>query len=407
MGESVMHRIFLVVLFFVFYPGLTTVFSLDLKNAVIVTSPDASVTVGKASQTLVEEILKRTQARLRTSTEWRTDQGSAILLGTTGEVEMLAGDLAGQLDAAPDGDEGFRVQVVGSTVIIAGNSDRGVMFGAGYLLRHLRMRYGKIVEVDGDLRVSTAPKQPVRGHELGFRPKVNSYDGFTVSMWEQYIRDLAVFGTNAIELIPPRSDDADDSPHFPLTQIEMMEEVSRIADEYALDVWIWYPALDEDYSDPATVEFAINEWAEVFRRLPRIDHVYVPAGDPGETPPRYLMALLEKQAKSLNRYHPHAKMWVGAEGLTKESMEELYGILAREPDWLGGVVHGAWVRDSIPELRKRLPERYPLRRYPDITHSLHSQYFVPDWDLAFLVTEGREVCNPRPLDHTDIFRTYQ
>ena len=36
-----------------------------------------------------------------------------------------------------------------------------------------------------------------------------------VAMWEQYIRDLAVFGTNAIELIPPRSDDDADSPHFP------------------------------------------------------------------------------------------------------------------------------------------------------------------------------------------------
>ena len=34
-------------------------------------------------------------------------------------------------------------------------------------------------------------------------------------MWESYIRDLAVFGANAIELIPPRSDDAADSPHFP------------------------------------------------------------------------------------------------------------------------------------------------------------------------------------------------
>src|SRR2546422_5839462 len=33
-------------------------------------------------------------------------------------------------------------------------------------------------------------------------------DGWSVPVWEQYIRDLAVFGTNAIELIPPRSDDA-------------------------------------------------------------------------------------------------------------------------------------------------------------------------------------------------------
>ena len=97
-------------------------------------------------------------------------------------------------------------------------------------------------------------RRPLRGHQLGYRPKTNSYDAWTVPMWEQYIRDLAVFGTNAIELIPPRSDDADDSPHFPLPQMRMMAEMSRIANEYGLDVWIWYPALDKDYSDPKTVE---------------------------------------------------------------------------------------------------------------------------------------------------------
>src|SRR5258708_30513186 len=54
----------------------------------------------------------------------------------------------------------------------------------------------------------------------------------------------AVFGTNAVELIPPRSDDAADSPHFPLPPLRMMTEMSRLLDEYGLDVWIWYPAID-------------------------------------------------------------------------------------------------------------------------------------------------------------------
>ena len=69
-----------------------------------------------------------------------------------------------------------------------------------------------------------APCMPMRGHQLGYRPKTNSYDGWTVALWEQYIRDLAVFGCNAIELIPPRSDDAADSPHFPLPPLRMMAE---------------------------------------------------------------------------------------------------------------------------------------------------------------------------------------
>ena len=65
-------------------------------------------------------------------------------------------------------------------------------------------------------------------------------------------------GWYAVELIPPRSDDAATSPHFPLPPMEMMVEMSRIANEYGLEVWIWYPAMDKDYSDPKTVEFALK-----------------------------------------------------------------------------------------------------------------------------------------------------
>ncbi len=57
---------------------------------------------------------------------------------------------------------------------------------------------------------------------------------------------------------------------------------------------------------------------------------------------------------------------------------------------------GAWVRDSLPELRTAIPDRYPIRHYPDITHSLRCQYPVPGWDPAFALTLGRECINPRP-----------
>ena len=39
------------------------------------------------------------------------------------------------------------------------------------------------------------------------------------------------------------------SPHFPLPQIDMMAEMSRIANDYAMNVSIWYPAMDNDYSE--------------------------------------------------------------------------------------------------------------------------------------------------------------
>jgi hypothetical protein len=223
-------------------------------------------------------------------------------------------------------------------------------------------------------------------------------------MWEQYIRDLAVFGTNAIELIPPRSDDAADSPHFPLPQIDMMAEMSRIANEYGQDVWIWYPALDQDYGDPKQVELAITEWAEVFKKLPSIDAIFVPGGDPGHTQPKHLMAMLERQTTSLHKYHPNAQMWMSPQGFTKAWMDEFYQILKAEPAWLTGIVFGPQVRDSLPVLRVNVPKRYRLRRYPDITHSLRSQYPVQDWDIAHALTSQREQINPRPMDEAVIFR---
>jgi glycosyl hydrolase family 67 len=379
---------------------------LDLKNAVVVTPGGSPMPVQKASQMLQEEVEKRTQVRLAAIQKMPSGQ-PAILVGTTAQLQSFAADVVRQLPPAPQGTEGFRIAIVGPTVVVAGNSERAVVFGAGYLLRHMDMRRGKILEVADNLKASTAPQVAVRGHQLGYRPKVNAYDAFTVPMFEQYIRDLAVFGTNAIELIPPRSDDADDSPHFPLPKIEMMVEMSRICAEYGLDVWIWFPAMDKDYSNAATVEFALKEWEEVFRRLPRIDHIFVPGGDPGHTQPKYLLGLLEKQTASLHKYHPKASMWVSPQGFSKEWTDEFYELLRAEPKWLAGIVHGPQVRDSIPVLRKMVPQRYPIRRYPDITHSINSQYFVPDWDLSYMVTEGREVANPRPIDERAIFNAYK
>src|SRR6185295_18389792 len=178
------------------------------------------------------------------------------------------------------------------------------------------------ISLPASFRADSAPQMPLRGHQLGYRPKCNSYDGWTVEMWEQYLRDLVVFGCNAIELIPPRSDDDRDSPHFPLPQMEMMIEMSRLANDYGLDVWVWYPAMDKDYSDAATVEFALREWGDVFRKLPRVDAVFVPDGDPGHTQPKHLLALLERETTNLHGIHPRAQMWVSPQSFTKAWMDE-------------------------------------------------------------------------------------
>jgi hypothetical protein len=366
---------------------------LDLTGALVVVPTNFSGPEKKAAQMLIEEVERRSQVRWTRVNQTPHDNSPVVSLARASNQDVLPS-------------EGYQIKTTGNTVAIIGNDARGVLFGVGHLLHTLHIEKNKIT-LPSPLGLTTAPKYPLRGHQLGYRPKTNSYDGWNVARWEQYIRDLAVWGTNAVELIPPRSDDDADSPHFPLPPLQMMVAMSQLCADYGLDVWIWYPALDKDYGDSKTVEFALNEWGEVFKKLPRVDAVFVPGGDPGNTPPKLLMSLLEKQTANLQRYHPKAGMWVAPQGFTREWLDEFLGLVRTEPKWLSGIVYGPQSRLTLPQMRAALPAKYPIRHYPDITHSRQSQFPVPDWDLAFALTEAREVINPRPTDQAHIFRLLQ
>lgn len=390
-------------------PGM----AVDLTRAVIVHPARLSTPEQKAVTMLVEEVEKRAHVRWTTAEQWPTDGTPVIAMGQTSAWT----DFAKAWSETPPADlgalptEGFHLEsgVRGTSpaVLLTGKTPRAVLFAVGHLLRQLRLEPGHATLPDG-YHITTSPKYPLRGHQLGYRPKTHSYDAWDLKIWEQYYRDLIIFGINAVELIPPRSDDAADSPHFPLPPLEMMTAMSKLADDYALDVWIWYPALDPDYSKPEQIEAAVKEWRAVFEKLPRIDAVLVPGGDPGHTPPRPLMNLLERQAKSLRSLHPNAQMWISPQGFSTVWLEEFLNILKSEsPAWLTGLVFAPQVRIPLPELRAAVPARYPIRHYPDITHTRQCQYPVPDWDVAFAITEGRECINPRPVDEAAIFRLLQ
>ncbi|GAG63929.1 unnamed protein product, partial [marine sediment metagenome] len=381
----------------------------------MVLNPNSKIQANAADM-LHDEIRKRARVRLEVVTSLPPKGVAAIVIGHGREVTKKY--------PLPDGlkrpqkADGYALWIDtnrrdATTVCLAGVDERGALFAAGRLLRLLKMSRDR-VGIDRDIKIATAPRYSLRGHQLGYRPKTNSYDGWTVEIWEQYYRDMVVFGMNALELIPPRSDDDDDSPHFPLPQMEMMVEMSRLADEYGLDVWIWYPAIDDDYSDPATVKFALKERDEVFRKLPRIDVVFVPGGDPGDTHPDILMPFVEKQKILLNRYHPKAQIWVSPQGFDRGGknrdgwLRTFFNILqTQQPRWFDGVVFGPQVETSLANLRKEVPSQYPIRRYPDITHSRSCQYAVPNWDRAYRGTLGREPINPRPRGYAKIFRDLQ
>ena len=85
------------------------------------------------------------------------------------------------------------------------------------------------------------------------------------------------------------------------------------------------------------------------------------------------MNLLEKQKISLRRYHPKLQMWIAPQGFDKSWRDQFYALLDQQPAWLDGLVHGPQMHMTLAEFRNMVPSRYPIRTYPDITHSRQSQ----------------------------------
>jgi hypothetical protein len=380
----------------------------DVSSAVLVMVKEISGPEGKARDMLLDEVEKRSRVRWPVDSQLPKTGNTGIVLGKRSDLVREFPVLADLLkNSFSDKAEGYQIITTETgLIIVAGNDERGVLFGAGKLLRLMYYSKGKVT-VARQLNISSSPQYALRGHQLGYRPKTNSYDGWSVPMWEQYIRDLVVFGTNAIELIPPVSDDDPDSPHFPMEPMKMMIEMSRLAKEYGIECWVWYPAMERDYSDKATETKAIREWGEVLAKLPRVDAIFVPGGDPGHTAPKVLFSMLEKQTAQLKKLHPGAKMWMSPQGFNGAWMEDFYSLMKAEPDWLEGIVFGPQHCVSLEELRASVPKKYKMRFYPDITHSQWAQYPVPDWDFAYMATLNREPINPRPLDQSLIFKRLQ
>ena len=373
---------------------------LDLTKAtVVVRSGVIPAAEETAARVLVEEIKKRTGLNWPITTAW--PKGGVVIAISSG-----AGDASWPKSmAGPPGKdspalrpEGFRLVAEGAgtrnaTVWITGADSRGALFGVGQLLRSLNWAKGS-ARIPTDLDIATSPALPIRGHQLGYRHTANSYDGWDEKQFEQYIRELALFGANSVEGIPFQDDRK--SPHMPLPRAVMNRKFSEICARYELDYWIWSPA-DFDLKDTAKRAEHLARHEALFRDCPRLDAVFLPGGDPGDNEPALVMSYLEDLSHLLAKHHPRAKIWLSMQGFEQPKVDFVHNwINEKMPDWLGGLVAGP-SSPPIPQTRARLPLRYGLRDYPDITHTVRCQYPVAWWDPAFHLTLGRESANPRPV----------
>lgn len=305
--------------------------------------------------------------------------------------------------------ETFKLNYVKNCIMIEAMDQRGFLYGGSYILRKLYLKNG-IIGISSELKnCEIKPDFQLRGHQLGYRDKQNTCPAWDISDYERYIRDLLIFGSNAIEILPPRTDDCLYSSHFCMDPFKMMIQLSKVIHKYGMEVHMWYPVLGKTiFGDEYKKEMYERE--NDFKSIPYLDGLMIPAGDPGELPPKEMFIAAADTAKLLHKYHPAAKVWIAPQSFAPNEgwYEEFYEEIDKEPNWLFGICHAPWVKDTIQEMYERLPFKYKerIKNYPDITHNVNSQFEVPDWDEAFSYTLGRESYNARPYAFQKIHELY-
>jgi hypothetical protein len=372
-----------------------------LQNLHIVTSAGTLPNAEKAASViLAEEIKKRTGLQIAISSTWPGSGNIILLQQASNPAKEFSISSEPALIAKP---ESYRIisqqQNKRTVIVIEGYDARGIMFGAGDLLRNFIYKQGA-VGVPANLSISSAPDKAMRGHQLGYRNTANSYDAWTPEQFEQYIRELVIFGTNSVESIPIFEEEK--SPHFKLAPDDMNAKISGICERYDLDYWIWVPA-QFDLTDTAKRNHYLQRVEKICKMSIRLNGVFFPGGDPGDNVPETVWPLLIDVAKILKKYHPQAAVWLSTQGYKPAQNQTVYRyVQEQKPAWLGGLVTGP-SSPPVEETRAALPAQYKLRYYPDLTHNVRSDFPVPWWDPFFNFTLGRESVNPRPMHYSALY----
>ncbi len=375
----------------------------DLSKATILISSEIKSPVKESAAAILrEEIGKRTNLKLELSDNWDSKTIIAVALSTDKTLQGKALPGREGSDFPELKKEGFKLlwtSESGKNVLwIIGADARGVLYGIGKLLRIAEFGKGSL-KLAGATDIVSSPEYSIRGHQFGYRMTANSWDAWTIGQFDQHFREQMLFGANSIEGIPFQDERVDTLMKYPRDVMNVA--FSKICEKYDLDYWVW-AAAEVDLKNKQQRQALLDKYEAFFKECPRFDAVFFPGGDPGDNHPSEVMPFLEDMTTILHKYHPNAGMWISLQGFNKEKVDYFFKYLdEKSPDWLAGVANGP-SSPPIKEERARLPKKYKLRSYPDLTHTVRCQFPVKKWDQAFALTEGRECTNPQPMYYAEI-----
>ncbi len=326
-------------------------------------------------------------------------------LGTVPEIAANAAEAGFVFVAdARECKDSYSITVANEKITVTAKGIRGFIFAIGMILRKSVFEGGKfclIKDISGDY----VPDKKIRGHQIGYRKTPNTYDAWTYEDYYRYYLDMMFFGTNTVEHIPYEGLESNRNVLMRYDEQKLIAKAAAMADEIDLDVSLWYPNCDGE-----TCEQAVERRSKFFKTVPRIDVVFPPGGDPGELYPDEFIKRCREISKALKQVHPNAQMWPSAQKPHSIPTwgEEFIEEMEKLPEEIDGVITGPNRAFPIDELRRRLPEKYPIRLYPDITHNVRCEYPVhfnrDDWHYALTAGLSRECTNPRPTEYRLIHR---
>ena len=301
------------------------------------------------------------------------------------------------------GRDSFSIACEGETVILCASGIRGFIYCVGRILRKIiaaKEGFALLPQAFGEF----SPYKEIRGHQLGYRTTPNTYDAWSHDDYMRYYIELMYFGMNTAEHIPYQSGKSKRNPLMKYDEEEFLIETNRRMDEIDLDLSLWHPNYDGE-----TDESAAAVRGRLYAKLRRLDHVFIPGGDPGNLPADIFVSRCRAISKEMKKSHPGARMWASAQAPHEIPFwgEDFVKAMASEPEEIYGVIYGPNHALPLDELCRRIPSGYPVRFYPDITHNVRCEYPVhfekDDWHYALAACLGRECTNPRPLEYARLY----
>jgi hypothetical protein len=228
------------------------------------------------------------------------------------------------------------------------------------------------------------PAFPIRGHHIANHKQNTTADKWDWARWEEYLTDLAAWGTNLVMVHPLHPErwhgvlPFADPPWFESPaheaefrrQDEIQLRLPGLCRELGIRYGMWLPVNDifpaEVIRQPHLTKYGgpyvcphIPEAREriravrerIFSRLSNIDMIMFPSRDDGGCPAceecapwgdTYL-ELMQEQAEQVRRHHPHCTVWLTMQGMTPGEAQTIVDWLDRaRPPWVEGVAHGPY-----------------------------------------------------------------